>query len=253
MRLTGKRIRLILGWLLLGLIVAVAGIAIMIWWPDANRLTVCSAKGDIKGVRLCKRLGVDVNEPSRWGWNLGNAGETPLTTAAKFGRTDVVRYLLAHGAKINQPDGFGGTAITNACFSGDLPLVELLVREGGDPAFMGDGGTAMHTAAALGHVAIMEFLLKWGLPVDIPDENGRSPLYTASRNGNLEGARFLVAHGAIEKLDTASKRELIYDLRSIIGQRKRDVDQHAEKNGQHAGGDGKAEARQQILQWLEGK
>ena len=131
---------------------------------------------------------------------------------------------MEHGAKINQPDGFGDTAITNACFSGDLSLVELLVEEGGDPAFKGDGGTAMHMAAALGHIPIMEFLLKSGLPVDIPDENGRSPLYAASRSGNLEGARFLLARGAIEKLDTVSKRELIYDLRSIIGERKRDFD-----------------------------
>ncbi len=131
---------------------------------------------------------------------------------------------MEHGAKINQPDGFGDTAITNACFSGDLSLVELLVEEGGDPAFKGDGGTAMHMAAALGHIPIMEFLLKSGLPVDIPDENGRSPLYAAARSGNLEGARFLLARGAIEKLDTVSKRELIYDLRSIIGERKRDFD-----------------------------
>jgi len=224
-----------LGRLLLGLLVALAGIAIFLWWPDANRrLTGYSIKGDIKGVRLCKRLGVDVNEPSRWGFGHGNAGKTPLTAAAQNGRVDVVRYLLEHGAKINQPDGFGGTALTNACFSGDLSLVKLLVEKGGDPAFIGDGGTAMHIAAALGHVPIMEFLLKLGLSVDIPDENGRSPFYAASMSGNLEGARFLVAHGAIEKLDMVSKRELIYDLRSIIGDRKRDLDQYAEKNGSSA-------------------
>lgn len=242
-----------LGRLLLGLLVAVAGIAIFLWWPDANRLTGYSIKGDIKGVRLCKRLGVDVNEPSRWGWSHGNAGETPLTAAAQNGRVDVVRYLLEHGAKINQPDGFGDTAIINACFSGDLSLVELLVEEGGDPAFIGNNGTAMHIGAALGHIPIMAFLLKRGLTVDTPDKNGRSPLYAASRNGNLDGARFLVAHGAIETLDAASRRELIYDLRSIIGQGKRDFDQHVEKNGQPVGDGGKAEARQQILQWLEEK
>lgn len=28
-------------------------------------------------------------------------------------------------------------------------------------------------------------------------------------DGNLEGARFLVAHGAIKELDTASKKELL--------------------------------------------
>ncbi|QTN30978.1 ankyrin repeat domain-containing protein [Akkermansiaceae bacterium] len=238
---------------MLGFLVAVAAAAIMVWWPDANRLTGYSAKGDIKGVRLCMRLGVDLNEPSRWGWTLGNTGETPLTAAAKHGRVDVVRYLLAHGARINQPDGFGDTAIIKACFSGDLSLVALLVKEGGDPAFKGESHTAMHLAAALGHVDIVEFLLKAGLPVDIPDKNGRPPLYAASRSGNLEGARFLVAHGAIEKLDAVSKRELIYDLRSIIGQSKRDHDEYAEKNGWPAGSDGKSEARQQILSWLEEK
>lgn len=241
-----------LGWFSLGLVFAVAGGVIMIWWPDANRLTHSSAKGDIEGVKLCLSLGVDVNEPSRWGWNLANAGETPLTAAAKFGRTEVVKYLLANGAKINQPDGFGDTAIIRACFSGDLSLVELLVKEGGDPAMTGNNGTAMHMAAALGNVPIMEFLLKSGLAVDIPDKNGRSPFYAASRSGNLEGASFLAAHGAIEKLDASSKREIIYDLRSVIGQRKSDFDQYAVKNGWPPGVGG-SEIQQQILQWLEEK
>jgi len=252
MRVTGKRIRAILGWFALGLLVAVAFIGISLWWPDSDRLTGYSAKGDIAGVRLCKRLGVDVNEPSRWGWRHECTGETPLTAAAQNGRVDVVRYLLEHGAQINQPDGFGDTAVINACFSGDLSLVELLVGEGGDPTFKGDGGTALHMAAALGHIHIMEFLLKAGLPVDIPDKNGRPPLYAASMNGNLEGARFLVAHGAIEKLDTASKKELLYALRRVIGERKRDFDEYAEKNGWPAESSEGAEVQRQILQWLEG-
>ena len=251
MKLTGKRICAMLGWLFLGLLVAVAGLAIMIWWPDADRLTGYSAKGDIEGVRLCKRLGVDVNEPNRWGWRHDIAGETPLTAAAKNGRVDVVRYLLDHGAKINQPDGFGDTAFIAACFSGDLSLVRLLVKEGADPALIGDGGTAMHRAASLGHIPIMEFLLKAGLPVDIPDKNGRPPLYAASMSGNLEGARFLVAHGAIEKLDAAARKELVGELRRVVGQRKRDHDLYAEKNGWPAGSGGEGEAREQILSWLE--
>lgn len=240
-----------LGWLLLGLIVVVGGGAVMVWWPDADRLTGHSARGEIGGVRLCKRLGVDVNEPSRWGWTRDNAGETPLTAAAKNGRVDVVKYLLAHGTKINQPDGFGDTAIISACLSGDLSLLALLVREGADPAFKGNGGTAMHMAAALGHVPIMGFLLKAGLPVDIPDRNGRLPLHAASMSGNLEGARFLVVHGAIGKLDAASRKRLVYELRSVIGQSKRDHDMYAEKNGWPAESDRKGEARQQILRWLE--
>lgn len=70
-------------------------------------------------------------------------------------------------------------------------------------------------------------------------------------SGNLEGARLLVGHGAIKKLDTVSKRELIYDLRRMIGERKRDFDQYAEENNWPASIDEKAKCRHQILQWLE--
>jgi hypothetical protein len=59
-------------------IAVVIGLAIWLWWPDANKLTGAAARGDLDGVRWCLRFGVDVNAPSRWGWHHENDGQTPL-------------------------------------------------------------------------------------------------------------------------------------------------------------------------------
>ena len=155
--------------------VLVLMIVLKVWWPDANQLTTYARKGDLEGVEFCRRLGVDLNEPSRWGWNLKNNGKTAMTAAAESGKTDVVKYLLQHGAEINRADGFGLTPMMGACFSGELALVEFLYEEGADPTLAGPNGTALHLAAALGHLPVVAFLLDKGVPVNISDDSGRPP------------------------------------------------------------------------------
>lgn len=85
-------------------IAAIIALAIWLWWPDANKVTGAAARGDLDGVRWCLRLGVDVNEPSRWGWHRENDGQTPLTAAAQHGQVEVVKFLLRNGADPNLRD-----------------------------------------------------------------------------------------------------------------------------------------------------
>jgi ankyrin repeat protein len=108
-----------------------------LWWPNANKLHRYAVRGDVAGVRLCLRFGVDPNAPSRWGWTLENDGQTPLTTAAQYGHVEVTRVLLKSGADPNLRD-FGSnypqnTPLATAAMHGQLEVCRVLLAAGADP------------------------------------------------------------------------------------------------------------------------
>jgi ankyrin repeat protein len=155
-------------------VAVVASLVLWAWWPDASRLTGAAARGDLAGVRLCLRLGVDPNTPSRWGWNRENEGQTPLTAAAQFGRVQVVRLLLEAGADPNRRD-FGTefphqTPLSTAALHGQLEVCRVLLEAGADPNLPtnpmqpGDPGswTALDWAIEAGQAAIADLLRRHG-------------------------------------------------------------------------------------------
>ena len=118
-------------------VAVIVSLALWSWWPDTNKLTGAAGRGDVAGVRLCLRFGVDPNTPSRWGWNHENEGQTPLTAAAQFGRVDVVRLLLEKGADPNLrdfgPEFPGETPLSTAAMHGQLEVCRVLLEAGADP------------------------------------------------------------------------------------------------------------------------
>jgi hypothetical protein len=57
----------------------------------------------------------------------------PLVEAAGMSETDVVKYLLQHGANPNQSGIMGSTALTEAIIMGNYPMAKVLLRAGADP------------------------------------------------------------------------------------------------------------------------
>lgn len=153
---------------------AVALLALWSWWPDASRLIGAAARGDVVETRLCLRLGVDPNAPSRWGWSRENHGETPLTAAAQFGRVEVVRLLLDNGADPNLrdrgPELPGETPLSTAAMHGQLDVCRVLLEAGADPNVRtrpmqpGDAGdwTALDWALQAGQPAVADLLRRHG-------------------------------------------------------------------------------------------
>lgn len=54
------------------------------------------------------------------------------------------------------------------------------------------GGTALHHAAAYGHVEVIKLLLSLGADIDIQAPNGSTPLHWAAGNGQTEAVRLLL-------------------------------------------------------------
>jgi ankyrin len=145
-----------------------------------------------------------------------------LHLAARLGRMDLVEQLVAHGADPRAADTSifvalsdlsmarylleHGTSATRAGSSGFAPLIyaargdkgespekaQLLLDWGAPVNEVGPRGrTALHYAAAAGHVAVMRVLLAHGAEVSLTDETGATPLSLAWAGGKTAAVQLL--------------------------------------------------------------
>lgn len=64
----------------------------------------------------------------------GARGSSPLHMAATYGRTEVVRLLLAAGADPNEENRLGQSGIRYAALGGHVDTVQALLDGGADPS-----------------------------------------------------------------------------------------------------------------------
>jgi len=110
--------------------------------------------------------------------NLDN--ECALSLASINGHTQIVSYLIEHGANVNVTNARGETPLHVASALDHLDIVRLLVEEGSwleaeDEA----GDTALHFAVREEHAQVVEFLLLSGADPDHCNEDNESPLMLA--------------------------------------------------------------------------
>jgi uncharacterized protein len=72
---------------------------------------------------------------------------TPLNSAAAARQVEIARALLEHGAPVNAAQHGGWTALHSAAHNGDLKLVELLLQHGADRSLNGDSGKTAYDFA----------------------------------------------------------------------------------------------------------
>ncbi|KAI1172785.1 hypothetical protein F4777DRAFT_560499 [Nemania sp. FL0916] len=126
----------------------------------ASPLVFAARTGTIKVTRLLLNAGADVN------WQTCG-DERAIEAAARHKRTNLVQFLLEHGAVVNPPAQLkkGATALQYAAIYGDLQLARFLVDRGADinalPGIQW-GRTALEGAAEYGRLDVARFLLERG-------------------------------------------------------------------------------------------
>ena len=85
---------------------------------DASPLNVAILKGDIQSVLKFIEYGADVNEKSE--------EMTPLMTAARYNKVEIIKILLAQGAKPGVKNEKGFTALKYAQLSNAAEAVAIL-------------------------------------------------------------------------------------------------------------------------------
>jgi len=147
--------------------------------------------------------GADVNQRDRDGW-------TPIMSAAYLDKQDEVRILAAHGADLNAQSAQNLTALGVAIQYGKNDAALALLELGADASkAVGDGGyTPLMLATANHDQPLVQALLKKGADVNARNSGGVTALMIAAANSRADMVELLVHAGAnvnaqTERGDTA--------------------------------------------------
>jgi ankyrin repeat protein len=91
----------------------------------------------------------------------------------------------------------GSTALHNAAANGHLPIVEMLLQKGCNARIQAlSGATALYGAATGGFLDIVERLLEAKSEVNLPTSSGLTPLHTAASGNHFAVVEHLLSAGA---------------------------------------------------------
>lgn len=106
---------------------------------------------------------------------------------------EMVQLLVKNRAEVNVRNRAGSTPLSEAARVGNEPVVNVLLQAGADPNGVESATsvTPLHLAAARGHAAIAEALLRHRATVDAADARGETPLCYALREGHTNAVALL--------------------------------------------------------------
>lgn len=165
--------------------------------PRAMQMQMAILKDqDIHKVEELLKQGVDINAP------IGCGTYSPLDGAVDRVNLDMLKFLLAHGAKPR------GRELPQAAFIDNpktaLNFVKVLLAAGADPNATDNpwmGLTALGNAAYRGNRDLVVLLLAQPhIKVDVPDGGGETPLMNAADRGSVDIADLLLKAGANPRL-----------------------------------------------------
>ena len=134
-------------------------------------------------------------------------GTTALHAAASWGCAVPASVLVACGAKLDVEDFDGDTPLYVACLDGHNCVASILIAAGASLLIAGrDCFTPLHIACENGHTSTAMLLLEAGFPINIRDDKSVTALHTACAAGNTETAAALVKSGADMTLGDKSGR-----------------------------------------------
>ncbi len=154
-------------------------------------LSLACTNGSATMIEKLLKAGADVSAASP-------EGETPLMTASRTGKPDAVKLLLAHGANVNALEKWRGqSALMWAAAEGHSAVVDILVKAGADlharskapPARMNPYEGDNAPKAAAVEPAV-KAAPKAPRPTDF------TPLLFAVRGGHMDTVKVLLAAGA---------------------------------------------------------
>ena len=159
-----------------------------------------------------------------------NYGGTPLHRASFTGDLNIVEYLVKAGADIESKDKRGNTPLERAIFKGKLSIVKYLIKEGADVnAPSNCGSTPLSASCCYGPFEAAKILIEHGANVDAANQYGTTPLYWALRKNHWKTAQLLIEHGADLNKEENGTRLVLFFRNTKLGKFLNIVD-HLDNN-----------------------
>lgn len=153
-----------------------------------------------------------INKPNR------KNGFTPLHWAVMSDQTNMVKFLLAHGANANATDLYGLTPLHKATAFNRTTIARILTDQGADPhAFGVKYGVIrvapIHLAAEAGYADLVKLFLDLGVDANLrtKGKNRVTPLHMAVAKGRADVVELLLKSGAdVNARDVQNKTPLAW-------------------------------------------
>jgi uncharacterized protein len=170
--------------------------------PSARELMEQVALGHTALVALLLEYKADANVTVN--------GTTPLLMAARARDPDMVKTLLAAGARTELADASGWTPLMLTALTGDVQSAQHLLAAGASVAVRrADGNTSLHLAALQQSPDLAAALMDHGADPNAGNAAKMRPLEVALLAGRESTARLLLQHGASPNLRAAYAPRLI--------------------------------------------
>lgn len=162
---------------------------------DERALIAATEHNDVETARRLIAAGTSVNAQDE-------KRDSAFLLAGARGRLEILRLTLQAGADLKSTNRYGGTALIPACHHGHVETVRELLKTAIDVNHVNRlGWTALLETVILGdggpvYVEIARLLVGHGADVNLPDNQGVTPLGHARQRGQREIASILEAAGA---------------------------------------------------------
>ena len=158
-----------------------------------TKFAVAIEDHDVDAVKALLQSGLSTETPIDY----GEHQITPLVKAAWDGDEEIVKTLIAAGAKVNaKATDTGETALINAVSNKNKAIAEMLLAAGADVSIKNRFDfNALNIAVAANNQELAALLLDHGANVET-DTSTLTPLMFAASAGNVDMIRFLVKRGA---------------------------------------------------------
>lgn len=169
-----------------------------------------SQEGDFPLVKRLVESGADLE------CRMFDTGATPLDRACYGGDVlNVIHYLIAQGALVNQTRPCGTTPLYVASERGNAEIVKILLNNGAEPnkSRTDDGSSPLFIACESGFHPVAKLLLENGANINMTCYDGMDPLFIAVQEEHKECVKLLLKYGAdINSLGSLGFTPLIYCL-----------------------------------------
>ena len=158
------------------------------------------ASGQQYHIRVCYKLKGGVSPWSKpcvfESGALPSTGKDIHRAINNWNEEQLIDILKQSKVSVDIPNDEGHSPLMHVSKKGYTNLAKILLEHGADTTFTTSSGkTAMSMACFFGHVEMVELLISYHAPWDIPDKAGLYPLHTSVSGGNLEVVKFFLDKG----------------------------------------------------------